>query len=81
VYDVPSLLDAVGPEDRVVATLPMDMLEVLVTLAGEKDLLPILRPVMRHRRTQGEIDGWRFVGFEEVLEARVRARRVGTWTS
>jgi hypothetical protein len=65
-----TLLDIHHP-DRVVATLPIDMQELLTEELFKRDMLPMLRPVYHHRRTDGEFI---FRGFEEVLEVRVRTR-------
>jgi len=79
VQDIPSLFKGLRPQDQIVATLPLDMLEQLIYLAASQGMGPILRPVMRHRDSDGNVERWEFIGFEEVLEARVRSRRVGTW--
>lgn len=65
-----TILDVHHP-DRVVATLPIDMQELLTEELFKRDMLPMLRPVYHHRRTDGE---FMFRGFEEVLEVRVRTR-------
>ena len=65
-----TLLDIHQP-DRVVATLPIDMQELLTDELFKRGMQPLLRPVYHHRRTAGEFV---FRGFEEVLEVRVRTR-------
>ena len=80
VSDVGALLDSLQAQDRIVATLPLDLLDQLVTLAREQGRPPVLRPVMRHRDSYGGVRRWEFLGFEEVLEARVRAQKVGVWS-
>jgi hypothetical protein len=65
-----TLLDIHQP-DRVVATLPIDMQELLTDELFKRGMHPLLRPVYHHRRTAGEFV---FRGFEEVLEVRVRTR-------
>ena len=65
-----TLLDIHQP-DRVVATLPIDMQELLTEELFKRGMKPMLRPVYHHRRTAGEFV---FRGYEEVLEVRVRTR-------
>ena len=65
-----TLLDIHQP-DRVVATLPIDMQELLTEELFKRGMQPMLRPVYHHRRTDGEFV---FRGYEEVLEVRVRTR-------
>jgi hypothetical protein len=65
-----TLLDIHNP-DRVVATLPIDMQELLTDELFKRGMQPLLRPVYHHRRTAGEFV---FRGYEEVLEVRVRTR-------
>ena len=65
-----TLLDIHKP-DRVVATLPVDMQELLTEELFKRGMQPMLRPVYHHRRTAGEFV---FRGYEEVLEVRVRTR-------
>tara|TARA_Y100000310_G_scaffold231480_1_gene234048 strand:+ start:961 stop:1263 length:303 start_codon:yes stop_codon:yes gene_type:complete len=65
-----TLLDIHQP-DRVVATLPIDMQELLTEELFTRGMKPMLRPVYHHRRTAGEFV---FRGYEEVLEIRVRTR-------
>ena len=67
-----TLLDIHNP-DRVVATLPIDMQELLTEELFKRGMQPMLRPVYHHRRTAGEFI---FRGYEEVLEVRVRTRPV-----
>ena len=65
-----TILDVRQP-DRVVATLPIDMQELLTEELFRRGMQPLLRPVYHHRRTAGEFV---FRGYEEVLEVRVRTR-------
>jgi len=65
-----TILDVHEP-DRVVATLPIDMQELLTAELFKRGMQPMLRPVYHHRRTAGEFV---FRGYEEVLEIRVRTR-------
>ena len=80
VKEVSDLLNSLGPQDRIVATLPLDFLDQLVRLVRAHGMLPVLRPVIRHRTPNNGTDRWEFMGFEEVLEARVVSRKVGAWT-
>ena len=72
VKSLSTILDVHMP-DRVVATLPIDMQELLTTELFKRGMQPMLRPVYHHRRTAGEFV---FRGYEEVLEVRVRTRPV-----
>ena len=67
-----TILDVHVP-DRVVATLPIDMQELLTGELFKRGMQPMLRPVYHHRRTAGEFV---FRGYEEVLEIRVRTRPI-----
>ena len=72
VKSLSTILDVHMP-DRVVATLPIDMQELLTEELFKRGMQPMLRPVYHHRRTAGEFI---FRGYEEVLEVRVRTRPV-----
>ena len=67
-----TILDVHEPY-RVVATLPIDMQELLTNELFKRGMQPMLRPVYHHRRTAGEFV---FRGYEEVLEIRVRTRPI-----
>ena len=70
VKSLSTILDVHMPY-RVVATLPIDMQELLTEELFKRGMKPMLRPVYHHRRTAGEFV---FRGYEEVLEVRVRTR-------
>ena len=72
VKSLSTILDVHMP-DRVVATLPIDMQELLTEELFKRGMQPMLRPVYHPRRTAGEFI---FRGYEEVLEVRVRTRPV-----
>jgi hypothetical protein len=71
-----ALLDDYSP-DVVVATLPIDMQEVLMVQLRQRDMRPLIRPLYRHRRVGGDPDSefeWMFHGFEEILEVSIKSR-------
>ncbi len=71
-----ALLDDYSP-DVVVATLPIDMQEVLMVQLRQRDMRPLIRPLYRHRRVGGDPDNefeWMFHGFEEILEVSIKSR-------
>lgn len=70
-----ALLQEYAP-DAVVATLPIDMQEVLMTELRHREIRPLIRPLYRHRRVGGgsEEPEWTFHGFEEILEVSIKSR-------
>ena len=62
--------------DVVVATLPIDMQEVLMVELRHRKIRPLIRPLYRHRRLGGESQEpeWTFHGFEEILEVSIKSR-------
>lgn len=61
-----------------VVTLPLSLQEELLRAKDPK--ARVIRPVYRHRDERGANGRWEFLGYEEILEARTRTRRLGTWT-
>ena len=77
-WSLTKLLDVHTP-DAVVATLPFDMQEVLSAELKHREILPLIRPIYRHRKLgvlPEQIDQaeWEFQGFEEVLEINISTR-------
>ena len=71
-----ALLDEYQP-DAIVATLPIDMQEVLMGQLQHRQMRPLIRPLYRHRRVGGDPNGepeWQFQGFEEILEISIKSR-------
>ena len=71
-----ALLDEYEP-DAIVATLPIDMQEVLMGQLQHRNLRPLIRPLYRHRRVGGDPSNeseWQFQGFEEILEISIKSR-------
>ena len=71
-----SLLDTHSP-DAVVATLPLDMQEVLLAELKHRGMRPLIRPLYWHpkRETASPAeDEWEFHGFEEILEVSIKTR-------
>ena len=70
-----ALLQEYAP-DAVVATLPIDMQEVLMVELRHRKIRPLIRPLYRHRRTGGDLNEpeWSFHGFEEILEVSIKSR-------
>ena len=71
-----ALLDEYEP-DAIVATLPIDMQEVLMGQLQHRNLRPLIRPLYRHRRVGGDPNSepeWQFQGFEEILEISIKSR-------
>lgn len=70
-WSLVQLLDDHKP-DVVVATLPLDMQQVLITELKSRSMRPLVRPIYHHRGTaQFE---WEFQGFEEVLRIELETR-------
>jgi len=67
-----TLLDNRKP-GRVVATLPIDMQEVLVNELKSRGLPPLIRPVYHHRNGAG-VTNWEFKGYEEIIDAVITSR-------
>ena len=67
------LLDEYEP-DAIVATLPIDMQEILIGQLRYRQMRPLIRPLYRHRRADSPQDEWEFMGFEEILDVSVRSR-------
>ena len=71
-----SLLDTHSP-DAVVATLPLDMQEVLLAELKHRGMRPLIRPLYWHRKLETASpaeDEWEFHGFEEILEVSIKTR-------
>ena len=71
-----SLLDTHSP-DAVVATLPLDMQEVLLAELKHRGMRPLIRPLYWHRKLETASpaeDEWEFHGCEEILEVRIKTR-------
>ena len=71
-----SLLDTPSP-DAVVATLPLDMQEVLLAELKHRGMRPLIRPLYWHRKLETASpaeDEWEFHGFEEILEVSIKTR-------
>jgi len=71
-----SLFDEYQP-DAVVATLPLDMQEVLMGQLQHRKMRPLIRPLYRHRRIGGDPTTepeWQFQGFEEILAVSIKSR-------
>jgi hypothetical protein len=71
-----ALLDEYSP-DAIVATLPIDMQEVLMGQLQYRKMRPLIRPLYRHRRVGGDPNNepeWQFQGFEEILEISIQSR-------
>jgi len=71
-----ALLDEYQP-DAIVATLPIDMQEVLMGQLQHRNMRPLIRPLYRHRRVGGDPSGepeWQFQGFEEIVEISIKSR-------
>ena len=71
-----ALLDEYEP-DAIVATLPIDMQEVLMGQLQHRNMRPLIRPLYRHRRVGGDPSNeseWQFQGFEEILEISIKSR-------
>ena len=71
-----ALLDEYSP-DAIVATLPLDMQEVLMGQLQHRNMRPLIRPLYRHRRLGGDPNAepeWQFQGFEEILEVSIKSR-------
>jgi len=71
-----ALLDEYQP-DAIVATLPIDMQEVLMGQLQHRNMRPLIRPLYRHRRVGGDPNGepeWQFQGFEEIVEISIKSR-------
>ena len=67
------LLDEYEP-DAIVATLPIDMQEILIGQLRYKKMRPLIRPLYRHRRSDAPGDEWEFMGFEEILDVSIKSR-------
>lgn len=70
------LLQEYAP-DAVVATLPIDMQEILMVELRHRGMRPLIRPLYRHRRVGGDSESepeWTFHGFEEILEVSIKSR-------
>ena len=67
------LLDEYEP-DAIVATLPIDMQEILIGQLRYRQMRPLIRPLYRPRRADSPQDEWEFMRFEEILDVSVRSR-------
>ena len=77
-----SLLDEYEP-DAIVATLPLDMQEVLMGQLQHRKMRPLIRPLYRHRRIGGDPNTepeWHFQGCEEILEITIKSRPLKSTT-
>lgn len=78
-----ALLDDYSP-DAIVATLPLDMQEVLMGQLQHRQMRPLIRPLYRHRRVGGDPNTeseWQFQGFEEILEISIKSRPLKATTT
>ena len=77
-----ALFDEYQP-DAIVATLPLDMQEVLMGQLQHRNMRPLIRPLYRHRRIGGDPNTepeWHFQGFEEILEITIKSRPLKSTT-